>query len=216
MEYRYGGEQCEGLGDPTWIDADTLVFAHREGLPGIYTVGSDNDPRCYNHITVANYQGDVLLSAESPSGARYRAFGETVFRLNTLVSMDAWLDASDLRGGIYEPHLFSELIDFVYQLEVSSVSPDGRYILANDRPRWRLVEVRTGRDRPLGTPHTDGGVGRCMWSPDQTTVACITSARPYGPENFLVIPVSPEPGEIVFPDERQETIESWKFLDWRP
>jgi len=224
-EYYGGGQVCEALDTPSWLDSNTLVFAHHDGLPGSYTVGSENDPRVYDHIIVMTWRGDVILSTESPHRYRYRAIGETVFRFHRGGFVDAWLDGVDLLNGIYEPHGFcgpTEPCTLDPMLAIPS--PDGHQILVQDDAQWHLIEVQTGRKTIAGTlkmswrcidPLNPFSTHECLWSPDETRVACLASDAEIHQYKLVVIPLSNEPGGVVLAED-YDSINQWRLLSWLP
>lgn len=220
-EYQLG-ERCAELGDPNWIDSDTLIFAHRQGLSFSFQSGSEDDPNTLNHVTVMTYQGDVILSVESPSHDNYRAFGDVVLRYDNRW-VDAWLDGTDLRKGVYQPHNLCGSNEACSRGGwVMTASRDGRYILSSDDSQWRKIEVRTGHETDLGTRYMPecGRITSCLWSPDETQLACLEfnflNARNDDckeQDKLLLIPFSKELGGIVYTGEEDVR---WQLFDWRP
>jgi WD40 repeat protein len=214
-EYIYGGFQCSYLGDPSWIDSNTLVFAHRKGLPFTFVQGSEEDPNTPNHITVMTYQGDVILSAESPAYRDYRAIGNVVLRYYNKEWVDAWLDGTDLGNGVYQPHNLCGSTDSCSRLgSLETASRDGRYILSSDDSQWRIIEVRTGHETDLGTRHQPSCsyFTKCLWSPDETQLACLDWDACNVRQTLYLIPLSKESGRILYTEEHH----NWEIFDWRP
>jgi hypothetical protein len=222
-EYQLGGVRCTELGDPSWIDSNTLIFAHRQGLSFSFQLGSNDDPNTLNHITVMTKQGDVILSAESPPNDDYRAIGDVVFRYYNGEYVDAWLDKKDLSNGVYQPHSLcgsDEACDIRGRL--STVSRDGRHILSSDEFPSRMIEVRTGHTTDFGTRYVSecGRITSCLWSPDETQLACLELDFLYAgkdackeQDKLLLIPLSKDLGGIVFTGEEHIR---WGLFDWQP
>lgn len=218
----YGNSrECEQQGFPTWIDSDTLIFGHHEGLPGSYIIASPDDPHSINHLTVTTSQGETILSMEAPD-SEYRAISGTVFRYwREDIWADAWLDGTDLRNGVYEPHELPMTSSYYQGPVFSTVSPDGSYMLAVDEDsRWYLIEVRTGQTTMLGTRyrpdvyrHPNELEKECLWSPDEDRVACLVEDKE-GTPGILVVPLSQQPGGIVFTDQTSGI--AWELFDWHP
>jgi hypothetical protein len=218
-----GGRVCEERGNPSWIDSSTLIFAHHKGLAFSYKYGSEDDPSSLNHVSVMTNRGQTILSKASPVNEDYRAVGGTVFRhFKDGMIASAWLDGAALRMGKLQPHEFPGWSDFSGPA-VPTVSPDGRRILwigdSRDN-RWRLIDVRRGRETILGTQYVPYLYGHpntfdegCLWSPDQTTVACLFQDESEQ-ESLILIPLSEEGNEIIFTEKQHGR--HWKLLNWRP
>jgi hypothetical protein len=99
------------------------------------------------------------------------------------------------------------------------LSPNGQYELSTGNP-WKLTEVRTGTEQPLGTTHALDRADYCVWSPDETSIAC----QGFEPEKFggcrfsvmLIAPASGAAEKILFRSE-QPVWENWgNLLVWQP
>jgi hypothetical protein len=215
-EYQLGGSLCEYLGDPSWINSNTLIFAHHKGLPFSYQSGSRDDPSTLNHVTVMTKQGEIILSAESPFQEDYYAIGDVVFKYRS-GEVDAWLDGTDLGNGVYQPHNLCDSTEACSRRGIlRTISRDGRLILSNDDSQWRIIEVRTGRAIDLGTryePECGFSPTKCLWSPDETQLVCLETYKDCKVQHSIIlIPISKEMGGIIFNKQGY----NWQIFDWRP
>jgi len=204
-EYIGRGQVCGALGAPVWIDPDTLLFTHYAGVfpTVIHDPPEPGDPRHENRTTVMTKQGNEILSVAQLYGT-CAVHGNTIF-VGHSGYFHAWLERDDLLKGAHAPHPLPG-----GQIGATWLSPDGRYVVRPGRP-WRLIELRTGQETTLGTSY-EPVMPSCMWSPDQTSVACTgLSAIPPFKGILLIIPTSDEPGGIVW---RWKPEDEWRLLDW--
>jgi hypothetical protein len=195
-----GHTVCTGLTGATWLDPDTFFFKYFDGpLPPSFTPGGENDPGNVNRMTVMTCEGQEILTMEAPE-SRLAPWSEGV----QVMPGELWVDPEDLAQGIYEPEVLPE------SALGGNLSPDGRYVLLPGDP-WRLLEWRTGRETTLGTRQKPDILSACLWSPDQTYVACTGTFFPK--EGLLIVPLSKEAGGIVFQWNAEE---EWRLLAWMP
>jgi hypothetical protein len=223
-EYGVTVKVCEQIDDPTWIDSSTVMFAHHEGLPFSFKMGSKDDPTSSsNRLTVMTERGETLVSSDVWITDPYLIVGETAFRARSEFFASAWVDAAELKKGVADWHEFpNEGNDWYYGPALSTISPDGRYILIVADPVWRLVEMRTGHEKTLGTkyqPYMFNGpnvfANKCLWYSDGTQVVCAVQEESYR-EKLLLIPLSQEPGRIIFEEDEKMMPGDWTLIDWRP
>jgi hypothetical protein len=212
------GRVCTTFGPPSWMDSETLVFTDRDLLPSSFEAfGDEKDPHEPNRLTVISHSGFEHMVSKIPIGKRYRAVGGTVFQYDGYPPVaEAWFDGNDLRNQRYTAHEFSGSSEFCPEtLYAATVSPDARYILGYAEGHWGLYEVRTGQCTILGTPWTRGSpLGDCVWSPDLTSLACILGSEGSKEASLLVIPLSDEPGGVVY--TYSKITEYWELLGWGP
>jgi hypothetical protein len=196
------GTYCEGVYSPSWIDNETLIFVHHEGLPGHFETGSKDNPVVINHVTIMTINGDVILSREADTD-KYQCVGNWAFRGEVMA--DAWFKAAMLKEGVYEAHEF----DHAPYAWLASVSQDGRHIITLGDAHWWLVDLQTGQDTALGAGDELGALFDCLWSPGKTDIACLGHTGSH--DALLLIPFSQEPGQTLFTYDDVY----WILFEWR-
>jgi hypothetical protein len=197
------GTYCEGVYSPSWIDNETLIFVHHEGLPGSFETGSKDNPVVINHVTIMTLKGEVILSREADPD-EYHCVGDRVFRGEVLA--DAWFETARLKEGVFEAHEF-EHAPYAW---LASVSEDGRNIITLGDDHWWLIDLQTGQETALGVGDELGEIMDCLWSPDESSIACLGYTE--NQEALLLIPISQEPGQALYIEEEGV---HWKLFEWR-
>jgi hypothetical protein len=198
------GTYCEGVYSPSWLDNETLIFVHHEGLPGSFETDSKDNPVVINHVTIMTINGEVILSREADTD-KYHCAGNWAFRHGGMMA-DAWFEAARLREGVYETHEF-EHAPYAW---LASVSEDGRYIITLGDIHWWLVDLQTGQETALGTGDELGDLMDCLWSPGESSIACLGYTE--NQEALLLIPLSQDPGQALFLEDDGA---NWKLFEWR-
>jgi hypothetical protein len=185
------GTYCEGVYSPSWLDNETLIFVHHEGLPGSFETGSKDNPVVINHFTIMKIDGEVILSREADPD-EYHCVGNRAFRGKVLA--DAWFETAKLKEGVFDAHEF-EHAPYAW---LASVSEDGRYIITLGDAHWWFVDLQMGQETALGTGDELGNtLVDCLWSPDESSIACLGHTE--NQETLLLIPLSPDPGQALLP-----------------
>lgn len=197
---------CTYLSEPVWAGPGALAFMLNDaGLPAVIKAKGGPDPRDSNRLNLITPQGRTVLTLAEPATdipRHLRKVGDTIF-FERLSDEGFWLAAGELAGGVWAPHALPAGV------LVDAVAPDGRYVLWPGQP-WRLLEVRTGQELRLGT-RTDYPLTAftgCLWSTDQTAVACGTYT------SLVVAPLSDAAGGVVFTWNFEA--ERWSLRDWLP
>ncbi len=222
---------CENITLLGWIDPDTFMFAYHEGLPPSYKPGTEEDPSITTDLAVVDTQGEQILSAESGFSS-YQIVQGTVFRCAPYAgTCSAWLAGSDLAQGVWAPHpLPAPKVSGVgaydgYGATSKTISPDGRKILVAEKKEWRLYDLQTGAETPLGTDLDAYDLGnrlqeRCLWSPDASQVACFIRSFPSDKkrkDDVVIIPLSGEKHWVLLSDPQdKEDPYVWSLFDWLP
>jgi hypothetical protein len=197
------GTYCEGVYSPSWLDNETLIFVHHEGLPGSFETGSKDNPVVINHVTIMKIDGEVILSRETDPD-EYHCVGNWAFRGKVLA--DAWFETAKLKEGVFDAHEF-EHAPYAW---LASVSEDGRTIITLGDAHWWLVDLKTGQETALGTGDELGNtLVDCLWSPDESSIACLGHTE--NQETLLLIPLSPDPGQALLLEDDGV---NWKLFEW--
>jgi hypothetical protein len=221
-------EACGDISHPFWLDAETIAFFHYSGtMPDKITFGADELNS--NAVTVMTVAGDTLQTFTTSlqpcyhdlrrSDAVLAERGATIFVEDTSnrnpCFPPAWLAAADLRQGVFETHRIGPGPFYP--------SPDGRALLIGGEPRqplntwqWRLIDLQSGKTTRLATNYELHYLSRCVWSPDESQVACLAREPRWGDMVLLIVPLSSEASSMTVLRWDGEEGELWDLLAWMP
>jgi hypothetical protein len=219
-------EACGDISHPYWLDAKEIALFHYSGpLPERINLGADELNS--NTVTVMTVAGDTLrtFNTSLQTCSLWRSEAVLTERGATILVEDpsnrnpcfppAWLAAADLRQGVFETHPIGPGPFYP--------SPDGRTLLVGGDPRqplntwqWRLVDVQSGKTTRLATHYELHYLARCVWSPDQSQVACLAREPKRGDMVLLIVPLSSQASSMTVLRWDGEEGESWDLLAWIP